>query len=50
MLLTINMEILYFAYAAVLALAVGVASGYLIRQKIAAKKANSIESKLQRQE
>ncbi|OGD30501.1 ribonuclease Y [Candidatus Azambacteria bacterium RIFCSPHIGHO2_01_FULL_44_55] len=44
------MEILYFAYAAVLALAVGVASGYLIRQKIAAKKANSIESKLQRQE
>src|SRR3990167_8544696 len=44
------MEILYFAYAAVLALAVGVASGYLIRQKIAAKKANSIESTLPRQE
>jgi len=44
------MEILYFAYAAALALAVGAASGYLIRQKIAAKRAGSIEAKLQRQE
>ncbi len=43
------MELNYFAFMLVPALAAGLALGYIIRQKIAARSADSIESKIKRE-
>jgi len=40
------MELTYFVYTGALALAAGLASGYIIRQLVAKKNANSIEAKI----
>lgn len=43
------MELIYFVITGALALAAGVASGYIIRQLVAKKNANSIESRIKQQ-
>ena len=43
------MEFIYYVYTGVLALAAGAASGYIIRQLIAKKSANSVEAKIKQQ-
>src|SRR3990167_6045248 len=43
------MELIYYVYTGALALAAGVASGYIIRQLVAKKSANSVEAKIKQQ-
>ena len=43
------MELTYFVITGALALAAGLASGYIIRQLVAKKNANSIEAKIKQQ-